>query len=301
MTSRVGSGLTFAGVFLLCSTVVASVTLVSIEEEIEIGQAANKQIHEQVPELRDSTVVSYVAGLGKRLIRVAPGAKYPYSFTVADRPEINAFSLPGGPVWLHRGVLSRAANESQVAAVLAHEIAHIATRHGADRLTQGMVARWGLGLLGALLGNTGGAATAQAAASLMTGGVILKFNRREEQEADEVGISILTRAGWSARGMVELFEMLQRQADRAPGTVDAFLSSHPSPQDRIDFLSAQLSKRRGGTRDSARFRSVKAHLARVPSPRPTTRSGGSSAFVETRADRRSLGGGWSDPPSKDNH
>jgi predicted Zn-dependent protease len=253
---------------VLGSAVATGVTLVSIEEEIEIGQAANRQIREQVPELRDTTVVSYVTGLGKRLTRVAPGAKYPYSFSVADREEINAFSLPGGPIWIHRGVLGRAANESQVAAVLAHEIAHVAKRHGADRLTQGMVAKWGLGLLGALLGNTGGAATAQAAATLLTGGVILRFNRREEQEADEVGMSILTRAGWSGRGMVELFERLQREADRAPGTVDAFLSSHPSPQDRIDNLSAQLSKQRGGTRDRARFRSVKAHLARLPSSRP---------------------------------
>jgi beta-barrel assembly-enhancing protease len=273
-----------AGVFVLCSTVepsapgrepgaesryskVTAVALVSIEEEIEIGQAANKQIRDQVPELRDSTVVSYVAGVGKRLIGAAPGAKYPYSFSVADLPAINAFSLPGGPVWIHRGVLSRAANESQAAAVLAHEIAHVAMRHGADRLTQGMVAKWGLGLLGALLGNTGGAGTAQAAASLLTGGVIVKFSRREEQEADDVGMSILTRSGWDGRGMVELFRMIQRQAGREQSSVEAFLSTHPAPQDRIDKLSAQLSKRRDGTRDSERFRSVKARLARLPSSR----------------------------------
>lgn len=281
MTSR--SWLTCAVVLCLGSTVAAAVTLVSVEEEIEIGRAANKQIREQVPELRDGTIVSYVRDVGTRLVRVAPGATYPYSFSVADLPEINAFSLPGGPVWLHRGVLAGSANESQVAAVLAHEVAHIARRHGADRLTQGMVAKWGLGLLGALLGNTGGAGTAQAAASLLTGGVFLKFSRLEEQEADEAGMTILTRSGWDGRGMVELFQMLQREAGRGRRDVDAFLSSHPSPQDRIDKLSAQLSKRRGGTRDSARFRSVKAHLARLSSSRPD------------------LGGGWSDPPSKDNH
>jgi predicted Zn-dependent protease len=265
MTSRSWS--TCAVLLFLWSTVAAAVTLVSVEEEIEIGQAANKQIREQVPELRDRTIVSYVRDVGTRLVRVAPGTKYPYSFSVADLPGINAFSLPGGPVWIHRGVLARAASESQVAAVLAHEMAHIAQRHGADRLTQGMVAKWGLGLLGALLGNTGGAGTAQAAASLLTGGVFLKFSRREEQEADEVGMSILTRSGWDGRGMVELFQMLQREEGRGQSGVGGFLSSHPSPQDRIDNLSAQLSKRRGGTRDSARFRSVKAHLARAPSPR----------------------------------
>jgi predicted Zn-dependent protease len=146
-----------------------------------------------------------------------------------------------------------------------------------------MVAKWGLGLLGALLGNTGGAGTAQAAASLLTGGVFLKFSRREEQEADEVGMTILMRSGWDGRGMVELFQMLQREAGRGPSDADAFLSSHPWTQDRIDKLSTRLSKRRGGTRDSARFRAVKSQLARLPSSRPD------------------LGGDWSDPRSKDNH
>ena len=258
----------FAAMFVLCSTVVTTATFISVEEEIEIGRAAQEQMRKQVPELTDATVVGYVRDIGRHMVRVAPGAKYPYSFAVANLPEINAFALPGGPVWIHRGVLSRAANESQMASVLAHEIAHVAQRHGADRLTQGMVAQWGLGLLGALLGNVGGAGTAQAAASLLTGGVILKFSRREEQEADEVGMTILTRSGWDGRGMVEMFELLQRQASREQSTANEFLSSHPSTENRIKTLSAQLSKRRGGTRDSARFRSVKARLARLPSPPP---------------------------------
>jgi predicted Zn-dependent protease len=249
----------------LASASLSAMVLVSVEEEIEIGRSANEQVRMQVPELRDATVASYVRDVGKRLVRAAPGAKYPYTFSVADLPEINAFSLPGGPVWLNRGVLSSANNESLVAAVLAHEVAHIAQRHGADRLTQGMVAKWGLGLLGALLGNTGGAGTAQAAAGLLTGGVFLKFNRNEEREADQVGMTILTRSGWSGQGMVELFEMLGREARRNRESVDAFLSSHPSPQDRIENLS-QVSRRQGGKRDSARFRSIKTRLARLPAP-----------------------------------
>jgi predicted Zn-dependent protease len=261
-----GSGLSALVWLLAASTTVGALVLVSVEEEIEIGRTANEQARKQVPEFKDSTVRRYVRDVGKRLVRAAPGAKYPYSFAVADLPEINAFSLPGGPVWINRGVLSKAANESQVASVLAHEIAHIAMRHGADRLTQGMVAKWGLGLLGALLGNMGGAGTAQAAASVLSGGVFLKFNRAEEREADEVGMTILARSGWSGRGMVELFELLAREADRENSNVRAFLSSHPSPQDRITYLSARLKRNAGGARDSERFRSVKAHLARVAPP-----------------------------------
>ena len=262
-----GLGLLALSSMFLASDSIAAQTLVSVEEEIEIGRAANEQARKQVPEFKDPTVTRYVRDLGKRLVRVAPGAKYPYSFAVADLPEINAFSLPGGPVWINRGVLSRAANESQVAAVLAHEVAHIARRHGADRLTQGMVAKWGIGLLGALLGNTGGAGTAQAAASVLTGGVFLKFNRAEERDADEVGMAILTRAGWSGRGMLDLFQLLAREAGRDESGVDAFLSSHPSPKDRIDNLAAQVKRQKSGTRDSERYRSVKAHLGRVVASR----------------------------------
>jgi predicted Zn-dependent protease len=243
-------------------------TLVSIDEEIEIGKAANAQVRGEVRELRDARVMRYVQDVGLRLARAAPGPKFPYSFHVADRREINAFSLPGGPVWINRGVLQKASRESQVASVLAHEIAHIARRHGADRLTQGMVARWGLGLLGALLGNVGGAGAAQAAASVLTGGLILRFNRSEEREADETGLAVLRRAGWDGRGMVEMFELLRREAGRDPGSVEAFLSSHPSTQDRIASLSAQAAKGRGGRRDSRAFRLIKDRLdgtrARAP-------------------------------------
>ena len=104
---------------------------------------------------------------------------------------------------------------------------------------------------------------------MLTGGVFLKFNRAEEREADEAGMTILTRSGWSGRGMVELFLMLAREASRDQSGVDAFLSSHPSPQDRIDNLAAQVKRQKGGTRDSERYRSVKAHLVRVT----TSRSG----------------------------
>ena len=142
--------------------------------------------------------------------------KYPYSLAVADRPEINAFALPGGPVWIHRGVLSKAANESQVAGVLAHEIAHIARRHAADQLTQGMVAKWGLGLLGALLGNTGGAGTAQVAAESPRQWRLPEVQPRRRARGRRVGLTILTRAGWDGRGMVEMFEILRSEAGRDP-------------------------------------------------------------------------------------
>lgn len=228
-------------------------------------------MRKQTAELRDSQVTAYVTGVGRRLAKAAPGAKYPYSFQVADYREINAFSLPGGPVWLNRGVLRAAGNESQVAAVLAHEIAHVAQRHAADQLEKTLLARWSLDMLGAMLGNVGGAGTAQAAGAMMANGVFLKFSRDDEREADRVGLQIMTKAGWDARGMTELFEVLRREARRDPSAVDVFFATHPSPDDRIANLTTATARARGGVRDSAAFRAVKRHLAHLAPPHAMAR------------------------------
>lgn len=252
---------------VLSATAVVAITLVSVEQEIEIGKQANAQVRTRTPELMDADVVRYVRDIARRLVRVAPGPQYPYSVAVADSREINAFALPGGPVWIHRGVLEKATNESQVAGVIAHEIAHIAVRHAANQLTTVTMAKWSLGLLGAMLGNSGGAGAAQVAAEFLASGVVLRFSRDDEREADRVGLTLLTRAGWDGRGMVELFEILKREAGRDPGSVEAFFSSHPSPQDRIKELQSAVVAHRGGRRDSREFHVMKARLLKMPAPR----------------------------------
>jgi len=264
----------------------AGFTIVSVPQEIQIGREQNAQVRKQMAEVRDREITAYVARIGQRLAKAAPGAKYPYSFQVADAADINAFSLPGGPVWINRGVLRAAGNESQVAGVLAHEIAHIAQRHAADQLTKTLLAKWSLGMLGAMLGNAGGAGTAQAAGAMMANGVFLKFSRDDERDADRVGLQIMTRAGWDPRGMIELFETLRREAARDPGAVEVFFSTHPSPQDRIASLRRSASGRnaarqtvlagqtatrsapaRQAVRDTAEFRAVKARVSKMPPPR----------------------------------
>src|SRR5712691_804798 len=241
----------------------AGFTLVSVPQEIEIGREENARVRKQMKQVREPQVTAYVTRLGRKLAKAAPGAKYPYSFQVADNAEINAFSLPGGPVWINRGVLRAAGNESQVAGVLAHEIAHIAQRHAADQLTKTLLTRWSLGMLGAMLGNTGGAGTAQIAGALVTNGVLLKFSRDDEREADRVGLQIMTKAGWDARGMIELFEVLRRESTRDPGAVAVFFSSHPSPQDRIARLTAATARSHGGIHDTAQFRAVKSRVLKL--------------------------------------
>jgi beta-barrel assembly-enhancing protease len=250
----------------------AAISLVSVAQEIEIGRAANARMRRELPELRDAEVRGYMERMARRLVRVAPGPTYPYSVAVANYREINAFALPGGPVWINRGVLHAAANESQVAAVLAHEIAHIAQRHAADHVTKGVATNLGLGVLGALLGNTGGAVAAQTAAGFLANGMFMKFSRDAEREADRVGLQILMRAGWDGRGMIELFELLRREGRRNPATVATFFSSHPSPADRISGLQSQVRAAGGGRRDSPQFRGIRARVMAMPPARPMPRN-----------------------------
>lgn len=246
--------------------------LVSVRQEVEIGRQAQAQVRRDVPAVSDSTVNRYVDGVGARLVRHAAGPKYPYSFDVANFREINAFALPGGPVWLHRGALSAAQNESQVAGVLAHEIAHIAQRHAASQMSKGLIANGLLSLLGAVVGNDRGGQVAQIAGGLAAQGYMLKFSRDDEREADEVGAQIMKRAGWNPAGMVEFMQILRAQAGRDPGSVQTFLSSHPAPGERVTRLQSTVKRLgAGGTRDSAAFRNVKARLNRM-APAPSMRT-----------------------------
>lgn len=240
-----------------------AITLISVAQEVEFGRQASVEVSRVTPALRDADVEAYVRGLGRHLVAYADGPKYPYSFHMADYREINAFALPGGPVWVHRGVLQSAANESQVVSVLAHEIAHISQRHAADQLTKSIVANLGLGLLSAVLGNDMSAAAARMAAGAMANGVFLKFSRDDEMDADRVGLQMMTRAGWDARGMIELVDMLRREGQRDPGRVDVFLSTHPSPQDRASSLRIDVARLHGGKRDSKEFRAMKTRLSRM--------------------------------------
>ena len=246
----------------------AAITLISVADEIKLGREAQKQVSASTPRVTGATS-SYVVSLGRQLAARSGGPKYPYSFSVANYRDLNAFALPGGPVWVNRGVLQTARTEAQVAGVLAHEIAHVAQRHAAQQISKGMIANGLLGLLGAVLGNAGGARTAQTGAQVIAGGYLMKFSRDDEREADRVGVQILRRAGYDARGLLEFLQTIRDQAGRDPGSVEVFLSTHPSPAERVQQLRAQLAKiKSGGRRDSARFQRVRAALTKMaPAPR----------------------------------
>jgi predicted Zn-dependent protease len=265
------AALALAAAVTVASAALIPIQIISIDEEIALGREAHEEFRAGVPHVSDRVVTAYVTGIGRRLAARAGGPHYPYSFTVANHREVNAFALPGGPIWIHRGAIQAATTEAQLAGVLAHEIAHIAERHTADQLTKSLIANGLLGLLGAMLGNDGGARAAQAGAQVLAGGYMMKFSRDDEREADRAGARLLRRAGWDAREMIAFMEMLRHRQGRDPGSVEMFLSSHPAPGERVQLLRTELKGVTGGRRDSAEFQRVKRQLARMPPAPPMSK------------------------------
>ncbi len=249
---------------VLCSVTVAAIQLISVTDEIAIGRQAQAKVKRETPTVSDPVVRAYVARIGRELVAHAAGDRYPYLFSVANYREINAFALPGGPVWVNRGAIQSAATEAQLAAVLAHEIAHISQRHAAQQLSNVMVTDLGLSLFGALLGNAGGATAANIAARYVASGTFLQFSRDDEQEADRVGVGIMRRAGWDAHGMIELMTSIREQEKRDPSSVEVFFSNHPAPRDRLARLTRLVPARRSGVHDSQAFQSIRNRLRRLP-------------------------------------
>lgn len=259
--------LALTSALMLSAGTVVAWQLVSVEDEIAIGRKAQQEIRREIPVVRDEVVTRYVAALGRRIAAHAEGPRYPYSFDVANYREINAFALPGGPVWVHRGLIEAAENESQLAAALAHEIAHIANRHAAGQISKGTLANLGLGILGALLGEGTGARIAEFGAGFAAQATMMKFSRDAEREADREALLYMKRAGYDPRGMVELLAVLRQHQGRDPGAVQTFFSSHPAPAERVQRLEQEAMRLAGGRRDSPAFRDAQGRLRRLaPAP-----------------------------------
>ena len=213
--------------------------LFSPEQDVQIGQESAAEVQRQMPLLSDSEVNQYVNDIGRRLAANAGGPKFPYTFRVVNASDINAFALPGGPIYLNRGIIDNARNEGEVAGVLAHEIAHVALRHGTHQASKAHAAQAGLSILGGLLAGKTGSNTAQILNTI--GGVglnvlFLRFSRELETQADVRGAQILAASGYAPADMVGFFQTLAK-ADSAKKT--SFLSDHPAPPDRIARINKE--------------------------------------------------------------
>lgn len=237
----------------------------SAEQDVELGQQAANEVAGQVLMLNDSRVDNYLNNLGQRLSANAPGFKFPYAFKTVNDRGINAFALPGGHIYINRGVIESADNEGQLAGVMAHEIAHVALRHGTNQASKASAAQMPLAILGGLLGsNSTGAALAQLGAGFTVNSILLKYSRDAESQADLMGTQILYDSGFDPRAMGQFFGKIEG------GSGTAFFSDHPNPDRRIESSNeeaARLGSQRASN-SSGEFAQIKRYVQSLPAPRP---------------------------------
>jgi Zn-dependent protease with chaperone function len=216
--------------------------LFSVDQDKEIGQKSAAEAERQLPILHDRSVEAFVNAVGKRLAAAAPGAKYPYQFKVVNASDINAFALPGGYLYFNRGLIEAARTEGQLAGVMAHEIAHVALRHGTNQASKAYLSQMGLGVLGGLIGkdNNSTGRTINAVGGFGLNALFLKFSRTDEEQADIVGAQTMARAGYNPQDMVDFFELLRSTQARDPGKVEQFFSSHPAPKNRAARIRNEM-------------------------------------------------------------
>jgi Zn-dependent protease with chaperone function len=237
--------------------------LFSAQDDVQIGQQSAAQAEAQLPLLNDAQVNDYVNRIGARLAQNAGGPNFPYRFRVVNASDINAFALPGGPIYINRGVLDSAKNEGEVAGVLAHEIAHVALRHGTHQASKAYAAQAGISILGGLLGGKIGQNTANilnTVGGIGLNALFLKYGRDLETQADVRGAQILAASGYSPADMVNFFHTLE-QVDKSKKT--NWLSDHPAPPDRIARIqkeSQMLKVTNSPTTNVAELNTVKNRL-----------------------------------------
>src|ERR1043166_9358935 len=235
----------------------------SVQDDIKLGRQAAQQAESQFPLLRDETVRGYVETVGRRLVAAIPSEfqhpEFQYYFKVINASDINAFALPGGPMYVNRGMIEAARTEGEMAGVMAADLSHVALRHGTAQATKGQ--KYGVlagiaGIAGTTFGGPGVGQLAQAPFAVY----LLKFSREYETEADVLGAHIMARAGYDPRDLANMFRTLERQGGGGGG----FLSDHPSPSDRYARIEREAQSLRinanAATRDTRDFERIKERL-----------------------------------------
>jgi Zn-dependent protease with chaperone function len=215
-----------------------------VQDDIRLGRETSAKVEQQFPIIREEQLTRYVQTVGDRLVAALPPEfrqpAFDYRFKVVDASDINAFALPGGPMYVNRGMIEAARNEGEMAGVMAHEISHIALRHATAQATKQSSAGNVLGQLGLILGGaivggqTGAQAGALAASAWMT-----KYSREYETQADILGARVMANAGYDPRDLANIFQTIaQRESSRTP----EWLSSHPDPGNRYQNINQEAAK-----------------------------------------------------------
>lgn len=245
---------------------------ISTQQESEMGMNYAQQINAQLPIIRDPESVAYMNRLGDSLATLVDNQGRNWQFFLVDDAEVNAFAVPGGYIYVNKGLVLRARTMSQLAGVVGHEIAHVTRRHSVSQMekqnTIGIGATLACIWQPAFCRMGGGDLL-----NLGAGAAMMKFSRDAEREADELGLQYIVRAGIDPNGMPEMFEILLAERKARGGEAGGFLASHPMEEDRIAATRRMIAnlppEQREGRRDSEAFQRFKARLAALPPvPRP---------------------------------
>jgi predicted Zn-dependent protease len=247
-------------------------------QDVKLGREAAAEIRKQYPLITDERIARYLTTLGDRLVAAAPPELkqpvYEYSFTPVNLKEINAFALPGGPMFVQRGMFDAAAAEGEVAGVMAHELSHVLLRHGTANASKAQNPWLQLGQLagavgGAVVGGTVGGAISQGT-EFSLGTVLLRYSRDFEKQADLLGAQIMARAGYDPRALARMFETIERQSRSSGGSGPQWMSSHPNPGNRTVYITREAEALTiASAADERGFQPVKTAFAALPPAKST--------------------------------
>ena len=244
------------------------VNFYSLEREIALGRQMASEVELETRLVEDPVITEYVNRLGQNLVRNSD-AKVPFIIKVVDSEEINAFALPGGFMFVHTGLILKAGNEAELAGVLAHEIAHVAARHGTKQATRGQLLNYAsMSLI--FFGGWAGYAVRQVAGLAIPMG-FLEFSRAMESQADHLGLEYLYKTGYDPAALVDFFEKIESQEKKKPGTIARAFSTHPLTSSRIraaqNEIERELVEQPQYVLDTSEFHDVRERLARAQSLR----------------------------------
>src|SRR5262245_36732433 len=214
------------------------------EQDVQLGREAAAEVRKEYPVIQDAALAGYLDRLGKRLVAAAPpelnNPVFEYSFTPVNVKDINAFALPGGPMFVNRGMFEAAGVEGEVVGVMAHELSHVLLRHGTANATKAQGFQFGQlagAIAGAVVGGGWGQVISQGS-QFGLGTWLLKYSREYEKQADLLGVQIMARAGYDPRDLGRMFETIQKESK---GGAPQWMSSHPDPGNRTSYIATEAS------------------------------------------------------------
>jgi len=231
---------------------------VSLDEEWQVGQQMAAQVESQVKLVNDPEALAYIRQVGERIHAQTPLAGRPFEFQIVDDPSVNAFAIPGGHVYINRGLIAQADKVDMLAGVMAHEISHVVARHVIKQIEQQNT----INTIGSILLGQNPGALQTILAQIVAGGAMARFSRSDEKEADDLGLQYMSAAGYDPHGMLEMFQKLLSLDKSSPNAVSRFFSDHPLTQDRINDIQNRINRMgtTGGTVDDPQYQVIRRRV-----------------------------------------